>query len=74
MQIVQGELTRGFSANSLEVKKDVPLEVRVLDGQESTQVFKWAFSVQSVPVCSKFADSTSEAMSIEYLHVHRVCV
>ena len=74
MQIVQGELTRGFSANILEVKKDVPCEVRVLDGQESMQLFKWAFSMQSVSVCSKFADSTSEAMSIEYLHVHRVCV
>ena len=74
MQIVQGELMRVFLANILEVKKDVPRDVRVLDGQESMQVFKWAFSVQSVPVCSKFADSTSEAMPIEYLYVNRACV
>ena len=62
MQIVQGELMRGCSANRLEVKKDVPCEARVLDGQESMQVFRWAFSVQYVSVCSKFADSTSGAM------------
>ena len=65
---------RGFSANRLEVKKDVPRAVRVLDGKEIRQVFKWAFSVLSVPVCSKFADSRSEAMSIEYLYVNRVFV